>query len=62
MAQPVVDQAERGRGQRRLDAAAAIVAGDDDVLHLQHIHRVLDHRQAVEVRMHDQVRHIAMDE
>jgi hypothetical protein len=38
------------------------VADHHDVLHLQHIHRVLDHRQAVEVGVHHHVGDVAMHE
>ncbi len=53
--------AERLLGHR-LHAAAAIVADDHDVLDLQHIHRVLQHRQAVQVRVHHQIGDVAVHE
>ena len=45
-----------------LHAAAAGVADDDDVLDLQHVDGELDHRQAVEVGVDDDVGDVAMDE
>nr|GEU28124.1 hypothetical protein [Tanacetum cinerariifolium] len=62
MAQPVVDQAHAGAGHGRVHALAAEVAHDDHVLHFQHIDGKLQHRQAVQVGMHDHVGDIAMDE
>ena len=41
---------------RRAHAAAAVVAAHDDVLHLQHVDRVLEDRQAVDVGVLDDVR------
>jgi hypothetical protein len=34
----------------------------DHVLHLQRVHRVLEHRQAVQVRVDDDVGHVAVNE
>ena len=50
------------REVRRPHAAAAVVAADDDVLHLQHVDGVLQHRQAIEVGVDDHVGDVAMDE
>ena len=36
------------------------MAGDEDVFDLEHVHRVLDHRQAVEVSVQHHVGHVAM--
>ena len=47
---------------RGADAAAAVVAAHDDVLHVEHVHRELDHRQAVQIGVDDDVRHVAVDE
>ena len=47
---------------RRPHAAAAVVAADDDVLDLQHVDGVLQHRQAVQVGVHDDVGDVAVDE
>ena len=38
------------------------MAADDDVLHLEHLHRVLQHREAVEIGVHHQVGDVAVDE
>src|SRR3546814_720516 len=46
--QPVVDDAVALAVYRRLDAAAAVVAGHDDLAHLELLHRELPHREAVE--------------
>ena len=60
--QPVVDEPERLALPCRPDAAAAVVADDDDVLDMQHVHGVLQHRQAVEIGVDDDVGHVAVDE
>ena len=60
--QPVVDEAQPVAVQRRAHAAAAVVAAHDDVLHAQHVDRVLQHREAVEIGVHDQVGDVAMHE
>ena len=44
------------------DAAAPVVAGDDHVVNAEHVHRVLDDRQAIEIGVHDDVGDIAVDE
>ena len=62
VAEPVVDQAVAGSLERRLDAAAAVVAADDYVLHPQHVDCVLEHGEAVEVGVPDHVRDVAVDE
>ena len=62
MAEPVVDEAEPAVLERRPDAAAAVMAADDDVLHPEHGHRVLDDGEAVEIGVDDEVRHVAVDE
>ena len=48
--------------ERRTNAAAPVVAGDDDVPHLQHVDGVLQHRQAVQVGVHDDVGDVAVNE
>ncbi|MNH26129.1 hypothetical protein D3C79_861620 [compost metagenome] len=62
VAQPVVDEAQLLVLHRRLDAAATVVAADDDVLHLEHLHRVLQHGEAVEIGVHHQIGDVAVDE
>ena len=42
-AKPVIDQAVNLVIERRADSATSIVATNDDVPDLKHIHRVLDH-------------------
>jgi len=61
-AQPAVDQAELAVVQRSAHATAAIVASDQDVLHLEYIDGKLDDRQAVEVGVQDDVGDVAVDE
>jgi hypothetical protein len=60
--QPVVDESEALVAQRRLHAAAAVMAADDDVFDIEHVDGVLQHRQTVEIGMHHDVRHVAMHE
>ena len=64
MHQPVIDQGQIRAllVQRRLDAAAGIVAADDDVLHFEHLYRVFHHAQAVAVRGDDLIGNVAMHE
>ena len=47
---------------RRTHPAAAVVAAHDDVLDLEHVDRVLQHRQAVQIGVHDDVGDVAVDE
>ncbi|MCY1402922.1 hypothetical protein D9M71_180840 [compost metagenome] len=61
-AQPAVDQAELAILHRRPYAAAAIVAGHQDVFDLEHVDGVLDHRQAVQVGVQYHVGHVAVNE
>ena len=62
MAQPVVGQADARAGQAGVHAAAAVVADHEDVLDLEQVDRELDHRQAVEVGVHDHVGDVAVHE
>src|SRR5687768_11109105 len=62
VAQPVVDQAEGLRLERGADAAAPVVAADDDVADAQDLEAVLEDAEAVHVRVDDDVRHVAVDE
>src|SRR5574343_38336 len=62
VAQPEIDDTDAGAVQRGEYAAAAVMADDHDVFDLEHVDGVLDHRQAVEVSMHDDVGDVAMDE
>ena len=61
-AQPAVDQAELTVLHRGAHAAAAVVAGNEDVFDLEHVHCVLDHRQAIEVGVQHYVGHVAVHE
>ena len=62
VAQPVVGQPDAAVGHGRVDARAAIVAADDDVLDLEHVDGELQHRQTVEVGMDDDVGDVTVDE
>ena len=62
VAEPVVDEPPPDPVQGRLHAAAAVVAAHDDVFHMQSVNRVLEHRQTVEIRVHDEVGDVAVDE
>ena len=62
VSQPVVDQPVPPALERGEDATAAEVAADDDLLDPEHLDRVLQHRQAVEVGVHDDVGDVAVHE
>ena len=62
MAQPIVDKSDLTAFERGLHAAAAIVATDDDVLDLEDVHCVLQHGEAIEVTMHDDVGDVTVHE
>ena len=55
MQQPVVDKAKLGIFNRRLHAAAAVVAADDDVFNFQYVDRVLHDGKTVQIGMNHQV-------
>jgi hypothetical protein len=59
--QPDVDQSGAVAIERRLDAAAAVMADHHDVPTLS-VDGELDHRQAVEIGVHDDVGDVAVDE
>ena len=62
VAQPVVDKAELLLLARGLDAAAAVMAADDDMLDLQNLHRVLQHGEAIHIRVDVEVGDVAVHE
>ena len=62
VAEPVAHEAVGPVLHRFPDAAAPVVAANDDVFDPQHGHRVLDHGKAVEVGVNHQVGHVAVDE
>ena len=62
MADPVVDDTALGWRERCVYAAASVVSADDDVLDLEDIHGKIEHREAVEVAVDDEIRHIPVDE
>src|SRR5437867_3096460 len=62
MPKPVVAQPDSFAPQRGPHAAAAVVSAHYDVAHLEDVDGELHHGQTVEVRMHDEVGDIAVDE
>ena len=62
VAQPVVDEAEAAIGQRGRDTTTAIVADHEDVLDLQEVDREMEHREAIQIGVDDDVGDVAMDE
>ena len=58
--QPVVDQTMGHIFHGGFDPAATIVPHHHDVLHLQHIHGELQHRQQVQVGVIHQIGHVAV--
>jgi hypothetical protein len=60
--QPVVGQADAAILERGHDATALRMADDDDVADLDDVGRELDHRQAIQVRVDDDVGDVAVDE
>lgn len=62
VAEPVIDEAQLVPIHCGADASATIVADDHDVLDFQHLDGKLDHGEAVEVGMNDDIGDISMDE
>ncbi len=62
VADPVVGQADAPVLERGPHPAALRMADDDDVQHLQHLGRELDHREAIQVGMNDDVGDVAVHE
>jgi hypothetical protein len=60
--QPVVGQAHAGTTQRGQHAAATVVTHHQNVLDLEEIDRVLDHRQRIQIRVHHHIGHVAVHE
>jgi len=60
--QPVIDQSEPVAVERRVYASAPVVTRDDHVADPQHVNRKLKHRQAVQIRVDNDVRNVAVDE
>ncbi len=61
-AQPAIDQTQLPVLHRCPDTTATVMPGYQDVFHLEHIHRVLDHRQAVQVGVQHHVGDITVNE
>jgi len=62
VAQPVVDQTKSVVTQRSADTAAPIVTANDDVLNLEYVDSELQHRQAIEIGVHDDICDVAVHE
>ena len=62
MPQPVVNQTEPRVFERRLDAAAAVMTADDNMLDLQNFDGKLHHRKTIHIRMNDQIGNVSMHE
>ena len=62
VAQPMIKHAIRAVSHRGLERATISVTADDHMLHLQHVHCVLKHRQQVHVGFPDLIADIAMHE
>jgi hypothetical protein len=59
--QPVINQSQFRVFNRRLHAAAAVVAANDDVLDFQNVNGILNHRKAVEIGVNHQVGDITVN-
>ena len=62
VSKPVVRETDRQILLRRLYAATSVVPTDNDVLDLEHVDGVLQYGKAVQVRMDDDVRDVAVNE
>ena len=62
MAKPVVDESELRVLEDGADAAASVMPRDDHVLDAQDVDRILQHRQAVEIRVDDHIRDVSVNE
>ncbi len=60
--QPIVDEPKSLASQGGEDPAAAVVSHDEDVFDVQYVYGELHDTQAVQVRVHDHVGHIAVYE
>ena len=59
---PVIDESQGSPPPGDFDAAAAVVATHDHVLHSEYLDGELDDGETIQVGMNDQVGNIAMDE
>ena len=62
MPQPIIDKAQPAITQRGQHTATAVMPDNKDVPYFQHLHGELDDGETVQVRMHDYVRYVAMNE
>jgi hypothetical protein len=60
--QPVVDESESCALKGGPHAAASVVAAHDHVANVQHVYRVLQDGQAVQIRVHDEIRDVPVHE
>ena len=61
MIQPMVDETMTVRLHSGSDTTATIVAADNDMLHLQHLHGILNNGEAVGIVVDDNVGNIAVE-
>ena len=59
--QPVINEPQLRVFNRRLHAAAAVVAADDDVLDLQNVNGILNNRKTIEIGVNHQVGNVAVN-
>ncbi len=62
VAQPVVNQSVTAVLKRRTDPATSVVTTDDDVFYLKKFDSILNDRKTIEIRVHDHIGDVAMDE
>jgi hypothetical protein len=62
MTKPIGGKAHFALFDDSLDTTAAVVAADDDVFHSQDINGVLKDRKTIQIRVHNQIRDIAVYE
>ena len=60
--EPVIEKTKLTRTARRMNAAAAVVTADDNVLDLQDLDCELNDGEAAHVGVDNEVRNVAMDE
>ena len=60
--QPVIEKPGAFLPHGRVHAAAAVMAADDDMAHLEHLDGELQHRQTIHIRRLDKIGDVAMDE
>jgi hypothetical protein len=61
VAQPIIDEAKGAVVERSIHPTAAIVTTDNDMLDVQNIHCIMENGEAIEIRVDDDIRDIAMN-